>query len=139
MTNAERNLVIECLLRERSAYMLSIFPGEHSKLQMIDDLIERFKAAKVSDEKPAPSPRITVSTKTTRNFAIIEARETINRIVEMCDEVGNYDSTDAQDFASSVQEKAESIGIWIDEHGDVTEKQQEALDNMESGISRWIR
>ena len=57
----------------------------------------------------------------------------------MCEQVAEYDSSSAQDFASSVQEKAESIGTWIDQHGDVTEKQQEALDNMESGISRWIR
>lgn len=137
MTNAERNLVIECL-RDRLG-KIDGNPAKKEEAGMVKNLIERFKAAKVSDDKPAPSPSTTVSIKTTRNFAVIEAMKTIGRIIEMCEQVSEYDSTDAQDFASSVQEKAESIGKWIDEHSDVTDKQQDALDNMESGISRWIR
>lgn len=139
MTNAERNLVVECLESYRSNG--PAYAGSPERYAMLGNLIERFKVAKVSDAKPAQATtsETTVATKTTRNHIAVEAQEQIERIVEMCEQVAEYDSSSAQDFASSVQEKAESIGEWIDEHGDVTEKQQEALDNMESGISRWIR
>lgn len=141
MTDAERNLVVECLeIRRKMLSPLSPLLTKET-VAMLGDLIERFKAAKVSDSKPAPAPttKTTVATRVTRNLAVKEAQEQIERIVEMCEQVAEYDSSSAQDFASSVQEKTESIGRWIDEYGDVTEKQQEALDNMESGISRWIR
>lgn len=135
MTDAERNLVVECL----ESYRRWLGTTHSEKRDTLENLIERFKAAKVSDAKPVPVPATTVPTKTTRYHVVVEAQEQIERIVEMCEQVAEYDSSSAQDFASSVQEKAESIGTWIDEHSDVTEKQREALDNMESGISRWIR
>lgn len=136
MTNAERNLVVECL----ESYRRWLGNSGSDKREMLENLIDRFRSAKVSDAKPVPATEsTTVTVNVARRRLVAEAQEQIERIIEMCEQVAEYDSSSAQDFALSVQEKAESIGEWIDEHGDITEKQRDALDNMESGISRWIR
>lgn len=139
MTDREREILIDCLQRRWNE--LEADPGANSDdLDTIDSLMDRLRAKQLASKQAASSaPAATVETRTTRNFAIKEAQDQIEQIVEMCEQVAEYDSSSAQDFAASVQEKAESIGTWIDEHNDVTTKQQEALDNMESGISRWIR
>jgi hypothetical protein len=63
-----------------------------------------------------------------------QAVEQCDRIAEKCDEV----PYDAIDFADSVREKARSIRSWIESSGRVTDRQQAALDNMESGLDRWL-
>lgn len=63
-----------------------------------------------------------------------QAVEQCDRIAEKCDEV----PFDAIDFADSVREKARSIRGWIEANGRVTDRQQAALDNMESGLDRWL-
>jgi hypothetical protein len=45
----------------------------------------------------------------------------------------------AENFAASVEEKVLSIQEWIEENKHVTTKQLEALQNMQSGVSRWLR
>lgn len=63
-----------------------------------------------------------------------DAIEQCNRIMEMCNEVPER----GEDFAYSVQQKVQEISETIEESERVTEAQQIALDNMESGVSRWI-
>lgn len=137
MTDAERNLVIECL----ESYRRWLGTTRPEKREMLESLVERFKAAKVSDAvKPQPNRKpITVPTKSDGTPTVPEAQEQVERIVEMCEQVMEYDTDEANEFAGSVQEKAESILVTIEERNHVTRSQAEALDNMESGISRWIR
>lgn len=140
MTDAERNLVIDCLQRRWNE--LEADPDLNAdKLTTIESLIERFRMLKVTGKEPAKPKRkpITVAMESDDTPTVAEAQEQIERIVEMCEQVGEYSSADAQEFAESVQEKAELIGITIEDRNHVTKKQAEALDNMESGISRWIR
>lgn len=44
----------------------------------------------------------------------------------------------AEEFGSSVEEKAEAIGEWVEQNERVTEKQLSALKNMVDGVDRWI-
>lgn len=44
----------------------------------------------------------------------------------------------AEDFGISIAEKVNDIKAWIEKNEHVTEAQQEALDNMESGVARWL-
>lgn len=144
MTDAERNLVVECLEQYKSNG--PAYAGSSERYAMLDNLIERFKAAKVSDAKPSRKPRpktkpkpLSIPTTSDGTPTVPEALKQIEHIVDMCDEVSEYDSSEAWDFASSVREKTEDIGATIEERNHVTLAQAEALDNMESGISRWIR
>ena len=43
----------------------------------------------------------------------------------------------AEDFAVSVIEKLESMLEWVQENQHITEKQIDAIRNMEAGVSRW--
>lgn len=141
MTDAERNLVIECLERRRKQ-LDTCPPVLPDQLRMIEDLIERFKAFKPAPKPAQPAKKqkpLPVATKSDGTPSVAEAQEQVERIVEMCEQVGQYDSSDAQEFAESVAEKAELILITIEERNHVTKNQADALDNMESGISRWIR
>lgn len=63
-----------------------------------------------------------------------QAVEQCDRIIEKCDEV----PFDAIDFADSVRDRAKSIRSWIEDNGRVTDRQQSALDNMETGVDRWL-
>lgn len=56
------------------------------------------------------------------------------RILEMVDELPER----ASDFGESVGEKVADMAKWIEANKTVTEKQREALDNMESGAERWL-
>lgn len=62
------------------------------------------------------------------------AIEQCEKIIDLCDELPER----AEDFNFSVLEKTESIRDWIAEHETVTPAQQDALDNMESGVMRWL-
>jgi hypothetical protein len=46
---------------------------------------------------------------------------------------------EAEDFASSVEEKVLSMKEWITDKKHVTEKMIKALVNMQSGIDKWNR
>ena len=62
------------------------------------------------------------------------ALEQCDSILEMCDEVPEK----GEDFAESIRTKVESIASWISENEHVTPAQQQALDNMERAVSRWV-
>ena len=62
------------------------------------------------------------------------AIEQCERILEMCDEVPDR----GEEFADGVRERTQSIFEWIEENRHVTDAQITALENMESGVSRWI-
>lgn len=62
--------------------------------------------------------------------------------LELCDEIEREadEVPDAgEDFAERAREKASNIRARIEETGRVTPKQLTALENMESGLYRWIR
>lgn len=86
------------------------------------------------EEKPQEKKRGHV-TKTMMSEMAKEALDQCDHILELCDEV----PTKGEDFAESVREKVESIAEWIRENEHVTDAQKESLDNMERGVSRWIR
>ena len=44
----------------------------------------------------------------------------------------------AYQFASSVRNNAESIAKTIEKSNNITEKQREALNNMEQALDKWI-
>ena len=48
-----------------------------------------------------------------------------------------HENTDAMDFAESIAMKAGGIADWIENNHHVTDKQQEALENMKAGAERW--
>ena len=64
------------------------------------------------------------------------------RAIAQCDRIisaGEALPERSEAFADPITEKTESIKEWIEEHDQVTEKQQTALDNMEAGVERWQR
>ena len=63
-----------------------------------------------------------------------DAIEQAERIIGMA--AGLPDA--GSDFGESVAEKCRSIIDWINDRGEVTRSQEESLDNMENGISRWF-
>ena len=60
--------------------------------------------------------------------------ERCNELIDLCDEVPER----GEEFASSVQEKAESIAATIEAREHVTERQTQAIDNMMAGVERWL-
>lgn len=63
-----------------------------------------------------------------------DAVEQCERILEMLDDLPD----EAEEFASSVGEKVESIMEYAKSRQRITEGQQTALDNMEAGCQRWL-
>ena len=64
-----------------------------------------------------------------------ERLEQCDRILELCAQIDR----DGRDFAESVSEKVESIASWIGANERSTEKQDDALDNMEAAARKWLR
>lgn len=64
-----------------------------------------------------------------------KAAKQCDRILDLCDELPSR----AEEFGESVREKVQSIRDCITQNGHVTDAQQEALDNMEAGVERWLR
>ena len=62
------------------------------------------------------------------------ASEQCDRILDLCEQLPSR----AEDFGVSIIEKIESIREWITTHDHVTDAQQEALDNMEAGVEKWL-
>lgn len=44
----------------------------------------------------------------------------------------------AEDFANSVQEKLQSILEWVEKNEVITDRQQDAVNNICDGIDRWL-
>lgn len=86
----------------------------------------------ISDKPPCPKcTGVDVATLTQ------EAQEGVELCEEILDSIGDLPER-AEDFASSVSEKVESIQEWIEENDHVTEAQMDALENMKSGVERWM-
>ncbi len=61
--------------------------------------------------------------------------------LDLCEEIlGKLDDLpdEAEEFASSVGEKTESIQNYIERYGRVSPKQKTALENMLEGVDRWL-
>jgi len=67
-----------------------------------------------------------------------EWKQAIRQCKEILDSLGELPD-EAESFADSVRDKVTSIREWIRENEHVTPKQIEALDNMESGVGRWMK
>jgi hypothetical protein len=69
-----------------------------------------------------------------------DAIQALRLVEDICDLAESGDiPTAGRDYAESVAERARSIGETIEERGRVTEAQVNALENMLSGLERWIR
>jgi hypothetical protein len=62
----------------------------------------------------------------------------VDGVIELADRVADINNDDAQEFATSVQEKAVSMKASIHEWGKLTTGQRAALENMGSGCSKWL-
>lgn len=69
-----------------------------------------------------------------RKWDVAAALEQCERIIEACEDLPER----AEDFGMGVMEQTEGIQATIEETKRVTEKQQEALENMEAGVNRWL-
>lgn len=69
-----------------------------------------------------------------RKSAVLEALEQCDRIAEMVEDLPDR----AADFGIGVGEKTADIRLTIEQMQTVTSNQQDALDNMEAGVSRWL-
>lgn len=89
---------------------------------------------------PAPSParQVVIEATARRKEAderVGQARELIASIHALAEQLPPR----GEDFGLSVCEKADDISASIDEAGSVTDGQITALENMLSGLERWIR
>jgi len=75
----------------------------------------------------SPSPEQTTE-------AVSRAIVQCESIMEACEEIPD----NGADFATSVYERVQSIAATIEDRNHVTERQREALDNMQAGVERWL-
>lgn len=61
--------------------------------------------------------------------------ERCSETLERCEELPER----ARDFGDSCAEKVEGMREWAAEHQHVTEKMEEALDNIRAGVGRWLQ
>ena len=65
---------------------------------------------------------------------IAEIRETLTLLTE-----DRPDDTSLEDFAGSVLETLESMGVWIEANNRVTTAQLAAIENIAAGVAKWER
>lgn len=72
-------------------------------------------------------------------------QKTSSEAIELCDEIiGKCETVieenpRGEEFATSVLTKVESMKEFIESSGRVSDKQITSLENMDGGISKWIR
>ncbi len=66
------------------------------------------------------------------------AVEQVGRIEELIEDLDEQARDRGGEFFDGVLEKARSIAETIEAQGRVSEKQAQALDNMEAAVRRWI-
>ena len=98
----------------------------------------------VGEKKPVPDCPVCHPAKKTqtldaadeqrRKYDVAAAIEQCERIVAMCEDLPEA----GEDFGLSVSEKTSDIWKTIEATRRVTRGQQEALDNMEEGVNRWL-
>lgn len=69
-----------------------------------------------------------------RKYDVAAAIEQCERIIEACEELPER----AEDFGMGVIDTTRGILETIETSKHVTSNQQEALDNMEAGVNRWL-
>lgn len=68
-----------------------------------------------------------------------DASAQCDRIVDMIDELDSRTLDKAADFFESVRGKVSAMQETIDRMKQISPKQRQALDNMEDGVSKWVR
>ena len=63
--------------------------------------------------------------------------EAIERIDQILADIPNIPDAGA-DFAESVEEKLSSIRETISKKGRVTDRQEDAIENMGAGVMKWV-
>lgn len=135
-------------LRQRITRLLNAIRTEDG-LRRVESVIQdvvREQAAALVDTGTLKQPMHQLAAKTAKPskeivFSEDDEMEDWEVALELCESI--LDSLDelperAEDFAESVRDRTESIRDWIESHEDVTPAQQIALQNMESGVSRWL-
>jgi vacuolar-type H+-ATPase subunit H len=69
--------------------------------------------------------------------AAVEAAEETARLID--EDVPDGAKDKNPEFFETVREKSLSIAETIRTRGTVSDKQREALDNMQAGVKKWIR
>lgn len=72
-----------------------------------------------------------------RGSAGVSDEELLDDLDDAIDAISGIERAD--DFRESIQEKADSIREWYDKHGELTDAQRKAVENMTAGARRWIR
>jgi len=62
----------------------------------------------------------------------------LERITEAKELLEQITADAAADFVTSVTEKLDDMAEWITENSHVTERQEEAIENMIGGIEKWL-
>lgn len=86
-------------------------------------------------ERPLPNGIEEPRLKAENTPEVAEALKQCDRICEMCEEVPER----GEEFAMSVSDGVAEVAETIEAQQRVTADQQRALDNWESGVSRWLR
>lgn len=68
-----------------------------------------------------------------------EGLELCDRILEKLEDAPDHAWDKAYDFFESVETKVKGIRETIEKTGSMTLRQKEAMENMESGVDKWIR
>ena len=89
----------------------------------------------LSPVPPCPHCAKEKATPIDQDADVKEALAIIDEMEELAGEVPEA----AEDFATNVLEKAQSIGRTIERSRSVTSNQLDALNNMRDGLTRWIR
>lgn len=110
-------------------------PADH-QLRLKDAELIADAYIKATANPPQPATRVTFMPEDAGNEELDweAAIEQCDRIFDKCEEVPER----GEDFAYSVMEKVESIRESIEKSERVTQGQLTALENMESGVDRWL-
>lgn len=101
--------------------------------RIIDLLADSIRRSKVTSNVTSKVDAISPEDAVTCHEAL-EAIDQADRILEMIEEL----PSPGFEFGESVAEKVREIAQNVSRHNRVTSAQQTALDNMESGVSRWL-
>ena len=63
-----------------------------------------------------------------------EALDACDDVLELCEELPDR----AHDFGVSISEKVQGMKEWIEAEEHVTDRMEEALENMKTGVEKWM-
>lgn len=123
----ERSEFWDLMLRTAEKYATPLTAGRVAAMAPEPEPTAKKKPAKSEGTSPAAERE-----------KIAEAEDLHSQIDDMANEVSQK-SPKAEDFASSVLDRASEIMNTVEERGHVTDAQLTALQNMADGLSRWLR